>query len=94
MITSFPRRWGKSKPDPSAIHKRLRMRLKYARHGEISSAYDLALVIVDECSRVFFDRTKANDAQPNLIELFADAIRTVVRSTSRWGPSSSPDARC
>ena len=78
VITSFPRRWGKNRPDPSSIHKSLRMRLKYARHGEISSAYDLALVIVDECSRVFFDRTKANDTQPNLVELFADAIRTVV----------------
>lgn len=46
------------------------------RPGEgINSAYDLALMIVDECSRVFFDRTKANDRQPNLVELFTGAIR-------------------
>ncbi|KAH8883113.1 hypothetical protein GQ53DRAFT_883648 [Thozetella sp. PMI_491] len=77
VITSFPRRWGKNKPDPSAIHKSLRVRLKSLRQGEISTAYDLALIIVDECSRVFFDRTKTNDRPPNLVDLFADAIRTV-----------------
>ncbi|KAK4121997.1 hypothetical protein N657DRAFT_576474 [Parathielavia appendiculata] len=75
VLTSFPRRWGRSRPDPSAVHKSLRMRLQYARHGEISSAYDLALVIVDETSRVFFDRTKTNTPQPNLVELFNGAIR-------------------
>ncbi|KAK3380756.1 hypothetical protein B0T24DRAFT_591210 [Lasiosphaeria ovina] len=75
VITCFPRRWGKNKPDPSAIHKSLRMRFKYARQGEISSAYDLALMIVDEVSRVFFDRTKTNSRQPNLVELFTGAIR-------------------
>ncbi|EAQ83492.1 hypothetical protein CHGG_09896 [Chaetomium globosum CBS 148.51] len=75
VVTSFPRRWSRNRPDPSAIHKSLRMRLRNARHGEISSAYDLALVIVDETSRVFFDRTKTNTKQPNLVELFNAAIR-------------------
>lgn len=51
------------------------MRLKYACQGDISTAYDLALVIVDEASRVFFDRTKTNQTQPNLVELFNAAIR-------------------
>lgn len=51
------------------------MRLQYARPGEISSAYDLAMIIVDETSRVFFDRTKTNQRQPNLVELFTSAIR-------------------
>lgn len=80
VISSFPRRWGKNRPDPSAIHKSLRMRLKYARGGEIASAYDLALTIIDECSRTFFDRTKLKDRQPNLVGLFADAVRGVVSS--------------
>ncbi|KAK4235881.1 hypothetical protein C8A03DRAFT_17421 [Achaetomium macrosporum] len=75
VITSFPRHWGRNRADPTAIHKSLRMRLQYARPGEISSAYDLALVIVDEASRVFFDRTKTNQKQPNLVELFNSAIR-------------------
>ncbi len=75
IISSFPRRWGRNRPDPSAIHKSLRTRLQYVRQGEISTAYDLALVIVDETSRVFFDRTKTDRSQPNLVELFNAAIR-------------------
>jgi hypothetical protein len=59
------------------VHKSIRQRLKFARADEISSAYDLALVIIDEASRVFFDRTKTNDKQPNMVDMFADAIRGV-----------------
>ena len=77
IISSFPRRWGKNRPDPSAVHKSLRRRLQDIRHGEVASAYDLALIIVDECSRVFFDRAQTDERQPNLVELFADAIRGV-----------------
>lgn len=75
VISCFPRRWGKNKPDPSAVHKSIRARLQYVRPGEITSAYDLALMIVDECSRVFFDRAKTDDRKPNLVDLFACAIR-------------------
>lgn len=75
IITSFPRRWGRNRPDPSAIHKSLRTRFQQAHPGEISSAYDLALIIVDEASRVFFNRTKISTEQPNLVELFNAAIR-------------------
>ncbi|KAK4247520.1 hypothetical protein C7999DRAFT_41176 [Corynascus novoguineensis] len=75
IITSFPRRWGRNRPDPSAIHKSLRTRFQHAHPGEISSAYDLALIIVDEASRVFFNRTKISAEQPNLVELFNAAIR-------------------
>jgi hypothetical protein len=78
IITSFPRRWGKNIADPSAVHKSLRARLKAAREDEIRSVFDLALIIVDQCSRVFFDRTRSIDRQPNLVDIFADAIRGVV----------------
>jgi hypothetical protein len=60
------------------VHKSLRMRLKSAHGDEIRSAFDLALIIIDECSRVFFDRTKATDRQPNLVDIFAEAISGVV----------------
>src|SRR5436190_23518356 len=78
IITCFPRRWSKNKPDPSAVHKRLRARLQFVRKGEIRNAFDLALVIIDECSRVFFDRTMTNERQPNLVDVFAEAIKGVV----------------
>jgi hypothetical protein len=80
IITSFPRRWGRNKPDPSAVHKSLRIRLKAARKDEVRSVYDLALIIVEQCSRVFFDRAKTTDRQPQVIDLFANAIGRVVSS--------------
>jgi hypothetical protein len=80
IITSFPRRWGKNIADPSAVHKSIRARLKAAREDEIRSVFDLALIIADQCSRVFFDRTRSIDRQPNLVDIFADAIRGVVRA--------------
>jgi hypothetical protein len=78
IITSFPRRWGKNKPDPSAVHKSIRARLRSAREDEIRTVFDLALIIVDQCSRVFFDRSKSIDRAPNLVDIFADSIRGVV----------------
>lgn len=78
IITSFPRRWSKIKPDPSDVHKSLRRRLMAARKDEIRSAYDLALIIIDECSRVFFNRTKSSDKRPNLVDMFAQAISEIV----------------
>jgi len=49
--------------------------MRSLRPGEISSVYDLAVMIVDECSRVFFDRSKTNARQPHMMELFTGAIR-------------------
>ena len=102
IMTSFPRRWGRNKPDPSGVHKSLRDRLKHLPEGQIQSVYDLgtcpnhhngqslhfsALIIIDQCSRVFFDRTKPLDQRPEVMDLFASAIGTVVCSF----PSSSED---
>jgi hypothetical protein len=41
IITSFPRRWGRNKPDPSGVHKSLRERLESTPEEEIQSIYDL-----------------------------------------------------
>ena len=82
IITSFPKRYGRNKPDPSTVHKSIRMRLQVCRKGEIRSAYDLALIIIDQCSRVFFDRTKTADRQPQVMDLFAGAIGNVVCATT------------
>ncbi|KAK0732283.1 hypothetical protein B0H67DRAFT_655694 [Lasiosphaeris hirsuta] len=76
VLSSFPRRWGKNRPDPSAVHKALRLRFRYAAPGQMASAYDVALAVVDECSRVFFDRASHRDSRkPNLVDLFTGAVR-------------------
>jgi hypothetical protein len=44
---------------------------------QITSVYDLALIIIDECSKVFFDRAKP-DLRPEVIEVFGSAISNIV----------------
>ncbi|TGO28752.1 hypothetical protein BPAE_0023g00170 [Botrytis paeoniae] len=74
IITSFPKRLGRNKPDSSGVHKCIRDRLENIRPGQINSVYDLALLIINECSMVFFDRTKPTDERPEVLDIFADAI--------------------
>ncbi|KAE9371635.1 hypothetical protein N431DRAFT_441610 [Stipitochalara longipes BDJ] len=77
IISFFPRRWGRNKPDFSGVHRGIRSRLEHLRPGEIQSVYDLALIIMNQCSTVFFDRTKPADARPQVLDIFANAIADV-----------------
>lgn len=63
----------------SAVQKCIRTRLRAARIDEIRSVFDLGMIIIDQCSRVFFDRTQSEDLQPQVIDGFANAIGRVVR---------------
>jgi len=81
IITSFPRRWGRNKPDPSGVHKSLRDRLEHGT-DEIRSIHHLALIIIDQCSRVFFDRTKPLDERPEVMDLFSEALGNITQMTS------------
>jgi hypothetical protein len=78
IITCFPKRWGRNSPDASAVQKCIRTRLREARIDEVLSVYDLALIIIDQCSRVFFDGTQSTDLQPQVMDAFANAIGRVV----------------
>ncbi len=81
IITSFPRRWGRNRHDPSEVHESLRERLKITPSEEIQSIYDLALIIIDQCSRVFFDPTRALDQRPEVMDIFSLAIGRVMKHT-------------
>lgn len=52
--------------------------MRAARIDEVRCAYDLAIIILDQVSRVFFDRTQPTDLQPQVIDSFANAIGKVV----------------
>lgn len=82
IISSFPKRWGHNKPDHSAIQKCLRTRLRSARDDEVRCVFDLAIIIIDQCTRVFFDRTLSVDLQPQMMDSFANAIGRVVSTIS------------
>ncbi|KAG4441971.1 hypothetical protein IFR05_002539 [Cadophora sp. M221] len=77
IISSFPRRWGRNKPDWSGVHKGIRARLDHLREGEIQSVYDMALLIMNQCSTVFFDRTKPVDERPEILDIFSNALSHV-----------------
>jgi hypothetical protein len=49
---------------------------------EIKSIHHLALIIIDQCSRIFFDRTKPLDQRPEVIDLFNSAIGRVTEYTT------------
>lgn len=76
ILTAFPRRWGRNNPDPSAVHRAIRDHLGAIDSKQITSIYDLVLIIIDECSKVFFDRTKP-DLRPEVMDMFGSAISNI-----------------
>ncbi|KAF3019773.1 hypothetical protein E8E14_011476 [Neopestalotiopsis sp. 37M] len=78
IITCFPKRYGANKHDSSGIHKSIRTRIGDKRHQQVKSVFDLALIIFEECSNTFFDRTKTSDKQPQVLDAFSEAIGNIM----------------
>lgn len=78
IITCFPKRYGHNREDQSGIHKSIRLRLGSVDCKQIKSAFDVALIIIDECCRMFFDRSKTRYLQPQVMDIFSEAIGIVV----------------
>ncbi|KAK7960752.1 hypothetical protein PG988_011966 [Apiospora saccharicola] len=76
IITCFPKRYGVNKHDSSGVHKSIRRRLE--ANPQIRTVFDLGLIIFDECSNVFFDRTSVDPSQPAVIDIFSKAIGNVM----------------
>lgn len=76
VVSSFPRRWGRKKSDPSGVYRTVRERLE--GQPNLGNVYDLAILLMDQCSRVFFDRAVPRDNRPEVIDIFANAIGDVV----------------
>lgn len=77
IITAFPRRYGITKWDPTEVHQSIRARLSDQQDGPINSVFDLAMVILDECSNVFFQNRTTTDQQPQLLDIFSQAISNI-----------------
>jgi len=88
ILTCFPKRYGANKHDVSGVHKSIREKLDNARHNHIRTIYDLALVILEECSNTFFDKSKTADRQPQVMDIFSEAIGNVVCILFIISPSS------
>ncbi|KAH7413534.1 hypothetical protein BKA64DRAFT_356615 [Cadophora sp. MPI-SDFR-AT-0126] len=77
IISSFPERWGQNTPDWSRVHQKIRNHLDHIRGGEIQSVFDLALVIIDQCSSIFFDKSTPLDKQPDLLNIFSRTLANI-----------------
>jgi len=56
IITSFPTRYGRGF-DLHGIHKSIQNRLSDTRENQIRSIFDIALIILDECTNPCFNIT-------------------------------------
>lgn len=77
IITCFPERYGANKHGTSGIHESIQMRISEGGI-RIRSVFDLALVIFEECSNTFFDRTRTTNKQPQVLDEFSEAIENIV----------------
>jgi hypothetical protein len=78
IITFFPKRYGVNRQDMSGVHKAIRRKFANIPSTSLRSAYDVALIIIDECSNLFFDRTKTDPRQPQVVDIFSEAIGNMV----------------
>lgn len=76
--TSFPRRGDRNKPDWSGVQKAIRSHLELLRDDEVQSVYDLSVLIIDQCSAGFFDRTKPKDERSEVLDIFSTAPSRIV----------------
>ncbi|GAW18595.1 hypothetical protein ANO14919_080730 [Xylariales sp. No.14919] len=84
IITCFPKRYGANKNDASGIHKSIRSRVEEI--GSVHTVFELGLIILDECSKTFFDRTKTLDRRPQAIDEFSKAIGNIMhKQTDAFG---------
>ncbi|KAH7391670.1 hypothetical protein BKA64DRAFT_756924 [Cadophora sp. MPI-SDFR-AT-0126] len=74
VITSFPARFGARGPDPSDVHQSLCQGLAKLTKGEVTSAYALATMVVDQCTKVFFDRLRPQDERPDILDTYGNSI--------------------
>ncbi|KAI0528419.1 hypothetical protein GGR58DRAFT_519073 [Xylaria digitata] len=70
------RHYGANKNDASGIHKSIRSRVEES--GSVHTVFELGLIIIDECSKTFFDRTKTLDRRPQAIDEFSRAIGNIM----------------
>ncbi|KAI0520827.1 hypothetical protein F5B22DRAFT_598556 [Xylaria bambusicola] len=78
LITCFPKRYGVNKQDWSGVHKSIRATLESLGSNQVRTVFELGLIVLDECTRTFFDRAKVLDRQPQVIDEFSKAIGNIM----------------
>ena len=90
-MTSFPQRWGLSheqdlQSDESDVFECI---MRVLNSGiklpeRMMSVYDMAALVAEQCSEVFFDRAAVTDDRLQFTEFFSNAIGTVVSNQAMF----------
>ena len=56
----------------------IRLRISEEGKREVSSPYDLVLIIFNICCRTFYETIPYDDEQPFVYEIFEDAISDII----------------
>jgi len=79
LITMFPERYGLRADDSSSVHAALRLRLKNTDLQQISTASDLAVLVLDELSSLGLARSPDPVTQRlSVLDLFSNLISDIV----------------
>lgn len=62
------------------MYRTIRERL--TQQPDLDNVYEMAIMMIDQCSRFFFDRYAPRDNRPEVLDIFATAIGDVVRQFS------------
>ncbi|KAI8959193.1 hypothetical protein F5Y11DRAFT_14258 [Daldinia sp. FL1419] len=82
IITCFPKRYGSNKQDSSAVHKSIRVRIQDIGLDQIRTAFDLGLIIIEECVNTLFNQSKTSGRQPRVIDAFSETIGNIMHKQS------------
>ncbi|KAI0868161.1 hypothetical protein GGS24DRAFT_513762 [Hypoxylon argillaceum] len=82
LITCFPKRYGANRQDYSGVHKSIRNSIDNLDSNQIHTVFELALIVLDECTTTFFNRTKSLDRRPQVVDEFSKAIGKIMHKQS------------
>ncbi|KAI2780008.1 hypothetical protein F4815DRAFT_166294 [Daldinia loculata] len=78
IITCFPKQYGSNTKDNSAVYRSIRTRIQDTGSNWIRTPFDLGLIVIDECAKTLFDRTKPLGWEPQVLDTFHKAIKHIM----------------
>lgn len=77
IMTCFPGRAGNDS-DSSNVHKRICQVIRNKLTHHRLHVWEVATIVIDECSRVLFEPFHSNDGRPDVQDIFAHKINSLV----------------
>lgn len=79
IISSFPKNWGCRLGDaPSDVYSSISHRIGALTPAEVTSVHDIALVIIEECSKAMFGQCAARGSLTGMGGLYGYSLSEIV----------------